>query len=321
MSQTVACIVADWGTTNLRAWAVGPAGEILDRRAERGGLLAVTDGRFAERLSAACSGWLDPARPVPAVLSGMVGSRLGWKEAPYLPAPAMLADLPRNLCFAGEIPGADVWIVPGISLDDPLQPEVMRGEEAQILGALGVLERQSGVFLLPGTHAKWAIVERGRLLAFRTYMTGELYNLLRSAGTIAQLLDGEEPDAAAFRRGLERSRSPDAASLLHSLFSVRTLGLLGGLARTGLASYLSGLLIGAEVEDGARWLKTRGQGDSVVVIGAPEMIQSYAVAAELAGLAPTSLESAAVLPPALFAIARGAGLLDGAAKARPAGSA
>jgi 2-dehydro-3-deoxygalactonokinase len=312
MTQDITCILADWGTTNLRAWAVAEGGRVIDRRGQGGGLLAVKDRRFAESFAAFCGDWLDARHPVPAILSGMVGSKLGWKEAPYLTAPVALADIGRQLCFVDDIPGASVWIVPGVRLDDPAQPEVMRGEEAQILGALAMLGRGGGVFLLPGTHAKWAIVEAGRLIAFRTYMTGEIYGLLRGAGTIGQLIEGDQPDAAAFRRGVERSRSPDAANLLHSLFSVRTLGLLGGLPRSGLASYLSGLLIGAELQDGARWLEGRGLARSLTLIGSPEMIEAYGAAAEVCSLGQTSLESTAILPGALFSIARAAGLVAGA---------
>src|SRR5262249_5569098 len=155
------------------------------------------------RFATFCRGWLDADRSVPAVLSGMVGSKLGWKEAPYLKAPVNLDALSENLCSVGDIPGAGVWIVPGVSLEDPLQPEVMRGGEAQILGALGRLDRREGVFLLPGTHAKWAVVEGGCLRTFRTYMTGEVYGLLRGSGTIAQLMEGDARDPEAFRRGVE----------------------------------------------------------------------------------------------------------------------
>jgi 2-dehydro-3-deoxygalactonokinase len=312
MHPDIACILADWGTTNLRAWALGRDGRVVDQRGQGGGLLAVKEGRFAESFTAFCGDWLRTDRPVPAILSGMVGSKLGWKEAAYLAAPVALGDLARQLCFVGEIPGASIWIVPGVRLDDEAQPEVMRGEEAQILGALQTLERDGGVFLLPGTHAKWAIVEAGRLAAFRTYMTGELYGLLRSAGTIGQLMEGESRDGAAFRRGVLRSRSPDAANLLHSLFSVRTLGLLGGLARASLASYLSGLLIGAELQDGARWLAARGLPRSLILIGSPEMMEAYGAAAELCGLSHERLESGAVLPAALLSLARAAGLMTDA---------
>jgi 2-dehydro-3-deoxygalactonokinase len=309
VNTDISCILADWGTTNLRAWALGGDGRVIDRRGQGGGLLAVKDGRFAETFAAFCGDWLNPHRPVPAILSGMVGSKLGWKEAPYLAAPVTLGDLARQLCFVSDIPGAGIWIVPGVRLEDEAQPEVMRGEEAQILGALRTLHRDGGVFLLPGTHAKWAIADAGRLTAFRTYMTGELYGLLRGAGTIGQLMEGEAPDPAAFRRGVMRSRAPDAANLLHSLFSVRTLGLLGGLARRSLASYLSGLLIGAEMEDGARWLRERGVKSSLILIGSPEMMKTYGEAAIICGLAVETVESGAVLPSALLFLARAAGLL------------
>ena len=309
MTQAIACVVADWGTTNLRAWAMAPDGAVLAARDGGRGLLGVEDGRFAEALAALCGDWLSPAGRMPVLMSGMVGSKLGWKEAPYLAAPVALGDLARQLCFVGDIPGAGIWIVPGVRLEDEAQPEVMRGEEAQILGALRTLHRDGGVFLLPGTHAKWAIVEGGRLTVFRTYMTGELYGLLRGAGTLGQLMEGDAPDLAAFRRGVMRSRAPDAANLLHSLFSVRTLGLLGGLARRSLASYLSGLLIGAEMEDGARWLQGRGVTRPLVLIGSPEMMKTYGEAAVICALAFETVESGAVLPSALLLLARAAGLL------------
>jgi 2-dehydro-3-deoxygalactonokinase len=308
MARDIACILADWGTTNLRAWAVGQDGRVLEQRGGGGGLLAVKDGAFAESFARFCAGWLDAQRPVPAILSGMVGSKLGWKEAPYLEAPVALGELALHLCPVGDVPGASVWIVPGIRLEGGEQPDVMRGEEGQILGALRCLSREEGCFLLPGTHAKWAVVAAGRLTAFRTYMTGEVYGLLRTAGTIGQLIEGDEADAAAFRRGVERSRTGES-DLLHSLFSVRTLGLLGGLARQSLASYLSGLLIGAEMADGRRWLEARGLPLSLTLIGSPEMIRAYGAAATICGIAHTGLESAAVLPTALFSIACRAGLV------------
>ena len=103
MTQDITCILADWGTTNLRAWAVADDGRVIDQRGQGGGLLAVKDGRFAESFAAFCGDWLDARRPIPAVLSGMVGSKLGWKEAPYLTAPVALADIGRQLCFVEDI--------------------------------------------------------------------------------------------------------------------------------------------------------------------------------------------------------------------------
>src|SRR5690349_400334 len=144
--MTYSCIAVDWGTTNRRAWALGSDGKIMVERADSSGLLAVQDRRFAASLEAFLGDWI--SSNVPIVIAGMAGSRLGWVEVPYVAAPAPLADLAQNLMKAGRVAGSDCWIVPGMSLDNVTQPEVMRGEECQILGALLTRNRSNGVFLL-----------------------------------------------------------------------------------------------------------------------------------------------------------------------------
>jgi 2-dehydro-3-deoxygalactonokinase len=308
---TIACIVADWGTTNLRAWALDAEGAALDQRVGARGLLAVQGGRFAEALAEVCGGWIEPG--IPVLLSGMVGSKLGWSEAPYLAAPLVLDQLSRNLHRVESSLPVTVHIVPGVKLEDARQPDVIRGEETQIAGALQVLGIADGVFVLPGTHSKWAMVEAGRLTAFRTYMTGEVFGLLRNNGTLSQLMQGEGQDEAAFAEGVTRGASADAGGLLHRLFAVRTLGLLDKMPRSSLASYLSGLLIGAEVRDGLAWLRMADRAGITSGIGSPAMLQSYHLAVKiLSGAELPALDSAAVVPPALFHMARSAGLLAGA---------
>ncbi len=309
MTAAIACIVADWGTTNLRAWAMGADGTTLDQRRSPRGLMAVEGGRFSEALEEVCSDWLASRQRLPVVMSGMVGSKLGWKEAPYLGAPVALDGLARHLCPAEVRLNTTVWIVPGVKMDEPVQPEVMRGEETQILGALEAMGIDDGIFLLPGTHSKWAIVEDRSLVAFRTYMTGELYGLLRRSGTLSQLMEGDEPYDAAFREGVARANSSEAPSLLHSLFSVRTLGLFERVPRSGLASYMSGLLIGAEMQDALMWLRARGKPRLAVGIGSPGMLESYRLAALLCGLELSTLDSAQVVTRALLSIAASAGLV------------
>ena len=306
----IACIVADWGTTNLRAWALDAEGAIVDRRDSPHGLLAVHGGRFGEALAEVASGWL--GERVPVLLSGMVGSKLGWKEAPYLALPVALDELARHLVAVQSPLHAAIRIVPGVERDDPRQPDVMRGEETQIFGALHTLKGQDGVFVLPGTHSKWAMVEKGRLINFRTYMTGEVFGLLRRSGTLSQLMDGDRHDEAAFAEGVTRGASADAGGLLHRLFSVRTLGLLDQMPRANLASYLSGLLIGAEVRDGLAWLRLADRAGITVGIGSPVILESYRQALRiLSGADLAILDSGEVVPPALFSIARAAGLLEG----------
>ena len=308
-------IAVDWGTTTFRAYRLAPAGSIVEKRSAELGILAVQGHKFAEALESQIGDWLD-ADSGPVVMCGMIGSRQGWKEAPYLAAPVSLESLAKNLCPLGETAGAMVSIVPGVCLDDPTEPDVMRGEEAQILGALLALGRRSGSFLLPGTHSKWAVVSEGRLTSFRTYMTGEVFGLLRKTGTIAQLVDGEAIDPAAFRRGVERAKAGAGRDLLHALFGTRAQSLLGRLAGSEVAGYLSGLLIGTELSDALDWLRRHGELRELAAIGAPAMLDNYRLAAKLFGLELATLDSAAVLPPALFAIAVSAGLV--AAPARKA---
>jgi len=306
----IVCIVADWGTTNLRAWALDGEGAVVDQRGGARGLLAVQGGRFAEALAEVCGGWFAPG--VPVLLSGMVGSKLGWSEVPYLIAPVDLGELFGHLHLVESSLPVTVRIVPGVKLEDAKQPDVIRGEETQIAGALQLLGIQDGVFVLPGTHSKWAMVEAGRLTAFRTYMTGEVFGLLRNTGTLSQLMQGEGQDEAAFSEGVTRGASADAGGLLHRLFAVRTLGLLDKMPRTSLSSYLSGLLIGAEVRDGLAWLRMADRAGITSSIGSPAMLQSYHLAVKiLSGADLPALDSAAVVPPALFDMARSAGLLAG----------
>lgn len=302
---TIACIAVDWGTSNRRAWALGRDGAVLQQRADANGLLAHPDRRFAESLRDFLGDWLVAAPRVPIVLAGMVGSRLGWVEVPYLPVPRLLAELAGHLRKAGEIDGASCWIVPGLSMDDSVQPEVMRGEECQILGALLADREAGGLFVLPGTHAKWARVAGERLIAFRTYMTGEVFDLLARSGTLAQLMTAEGEDADAFARGVAASRD---AELLNRLFSVRSLALFGRLGAAATRSYLSGLLIGTEMRDAmAAWPDAVSGG--AICIGSAAMMARYRGAADLLGLPLKGMENEAVLPAALLWIAQRAGLL------------
>ena len=278
----------------------------MAERADSAGLLAVQDGRFADRLQSFLEGWIGSGPTVPVVMSGMVGSRLGWVEAPYVAAPAALSELAQRLVKAGQVAGCDCWIVPGVSMDSGSQPDVMRGEECQILGALLTRQQSDAMFVLPGTHSKWARVSGRRLVAFRTYMTGELFNLLRQSGTLAQLMTGDDEDGDAFARGV--LAMADDAQLLNRLFSVRSLALFGRLEGRVLASYLSGLLIGAELRGAlAAWPDLVRTG--AICIGAPAMLARYQACAGLLGFRLEEVENKMVLPAALFWIARQARLI------------
>lgn len=304
MTAELSMIAVDWGTSNRRAWALDGAGQVLAEKGDGEGLLAVKAGGFARSFADFAAPWLVAGRSVPVLMCGMVGSKLGWAEVPYIAAPADLASLSRNLHRVAFDGGARIAIVPGVSCVHDGVPDVMRGEECQVLAVLAERKLRDACLLLPGTHSKWVQVKDGRLASFRTYMTGELYNALTSAGTLAQLMEQSEPDRDAFLHGLARARQADAGALSHTLFGVRTQGLFASLPRTSLSSYLSGLLIGTEMRDAAAWTGT----DAVIAVGSPKLLDNYRIAAEVFGLAFEAHDNAALLPPALFMIARDAGL-------------
>ncbi|QIG48570.1 2-dehydro-3-deoxygalactonokinase [Nordella sp. HKS 07] len=304
MTDRIAMIAVDWGTSNRRAWALDSDGRVLAEMGDGEGLLKVDAGGFARSFADFAAPWLTDDRVVPVLMCGMVGSKMGWAEVPYIAAPADLASLSRNLYAIAFDGPARIAIVPGVSCIHDGVPDVMRGEECQVLAVLTQRQMRDACLLLPGTHSKWVQVKDGRLDSFRTYMTGELYNALTSGGTLAQLMEKGEADPEAFRRGLARAREPGSGALPHLLFGVRTLGLFNALPRAGLSSYLSGLLIGTEMRDALAWSTAR----AVIAVGSPRLLENYRIAAGEFGLAFEAHDNSALLPPALHMIARDAGL-------------
>ena len=195
----------------------------------------------------------------------MIGSRQGWREVAYAPCPAGLAELAHGLAPVTGLGGRVVHLVPGVArAADPTGfPDVMRGEETQILGASSAAAGGQHCFVLPGTHSKWAWAEHGRIARFATYMTGEVYACLVQHSILGRLMSGHDADAEAFEQGLARARASAGdppGRLLHDLFSARTLGLFAAVPPTGLASYLSGLLIGCRDRGGPGGHRS-GRGD------------------------------------------------------------
>jgi len=258
----VAVIAVDWGTSSLRVYRLDPIGRILQSRTSDQGILNVASGQFARVLEEQIAGWNE----TPILMSGMVGSRQGWREAPYVQCPAGFDEIAAQLVEVR--PGA--WIVPGLSCRDASGvPDVMRGEEVQILGSSA-----EGTVCLPGTHSKWVVVENGRIERFSTFMTGEVYALLRQHSILGRMMEEGEPDAGAFADGVKRSG--EGGGMLHHLFGVRTRGLMGELGGAAAASYLSGIVIGHELRaQDAREFS---------VLGTAELAALYQRAAALLGM-------------------------------------
>jgi 2-dehydro-3-deoxygalactonokinase len=263
-------IAVDWGTTNRRAYAVDGDGRVLDWFEDESGLLAVPAGGF----DAAAAELRERLGDRPMLLAGMVGSKRGWREAPYVPCPATAADLAAAILW---IEPGRTGIVPGVSQSGPGGADVMRGEEVQVLGAVAAdLVPGDGLICHPGTHAKWIVMQAGRIAAFRTMMTGELFGLLREHSILTEQLQGEVLPDAAFGEGAATGLA--GAELLSALFGIRARHLLSE-AGAEAASYASGLLIGSDVRAGLGLY----DGGTVSLIGRPDLCALYAAALAIAG--------------------------------------
>jgi 2-dehydro-3-deoxygalactonokinase len=272
-------VALDWGSTSLRAYLLGEGGRILDRRAEPWGILQLLEGDFRGAFDRITRDWSSASAPLPAIAAGMVGSTQGWVEASYVDLPAGAEQLARRLT---PVPDMPLRIVPGLA-QRSASPDVMRGEETQIVGALAAEPRLAdSVVVLPGTHSKWVRLAGGRIREFTTYMTGELFSVLRTHSILGRLAppgagDGGIEDGA-FARGVSAAQRP-GVSLGSLLFSARASVLVGDLPAESSLGYLSGLLIGDELRAGL------GQeGRPMALIGDPVLCARYVAAFEHLGV-------------------------------------
>jgi 2-dehydro-3-deoxygalactonokinase len=268
--------MVDWGTSSLRA-AFAPGDQVEQTRHSDQGILKVPTGAFPRTLHELCGDWLQEPE-VLCLISGMAGSAQGWSLAPYCPCPAGQVELAQHLHW---IEPDRIALVPGLSCEHAHAPDVMRGEEVQILGVLQLHGLQDARLVLPGTHSKWVTVRAGRIDTFHTYMTGEVYAVMRQHSILGRTLPAwssdEALDGAHFDQGVRLSLQ--GGSLLHHLFGVRTLSLMERASPVALASYLSGLVIGDELR--AQQLV---QGQTVWVVGSTALQARYTRALSLLGV-------------------------------------
>ncbi len=239
-------IALDWGTTRLRGWLIAPDGSVQDAISSDEGIQVVEAGGFAALLRARLAPWLARDAAVPIWMAGMVGSRNGWIEVPYVSTPCSAADLRRG-ALRHELDGHDVWLVPGVSTrsDDGFF-DVMRGEETLALGA-GVSE---GLICQPGTHSKWIEMRDGVIVSFATFITGEIYAAM-SASFIARLAATPENPEPGAREG--RIAAQARGGVLRGLFQARARVLDGALPAASVKPFISSLLVAEEMA-GARQL-------------------------------------------------------------------
>ena len=294
-----ALLACDWGTTNLRAWTLDAAGGVVAQREFALGVSTLQPGEAAARFKSEVRPAL-AAEGLPAVLCGMIGSNLGWTVAPYVDCPVGLDDLARRLVTPEA--GADwVRIIPGVRGEGlGGAGDVMRGEETQLFGWLALNpDRARGRRLVchPGTHAKWMLLEDGRLTRFVTAMTGELFAVLRKHSVLKSEASPDDP--AAFAEGVAAAGEGDA--LAARLFTARARVVGKGKPADSTPAYLSGLLIGAEVASVPQLLGMRPE-TPVAVLGDAALCALYSQALAARGLACQSFDGEAAAVAGLFAL-------------------
>jgi len=274
-------IGVDWGGTRLRAFLIDGCGAVMETRAIDEGVDRLQgEAAFAGALARITNGWPQ----LPTLACGVVGARFGWREMAYVPCPADAAQIAAGMHRLE----AGAWLVPGVA-EFSAHPDVMRGEETQILGALHEAPQFTArsCFVLPGTHSKWVEIEQGRITAIATHQSGELYGLLRQHSVLKRLMPDRDVDRpAAFIAGVEASRNSGGRAFTQILFGVRARHLVDQLPAEDMADYLSGLLIGHEI---ACSLPLRGDPVApMVVVGDPALCERYARAFERFDVKPTA---------------------------------
>ncbi|MBV1702221.1 MAG: 2-dehydro-3-deoxygalactonokinase [Hyphomicrobiales bacterium] len=266
-------IAVDWGTTRARAYLM-KAGTLQAQTGSDMGVQSVPPDGFPQALRQLCGDWLREYPGIPVALAGMVGSRNGWVEAPYMPVPCGLGEVARH-GVRFTLDGHAILLVPGVDMrrDDGFY-DVMRGEETLAFGA-GL---DSGLFCLPGTHSKWIVMRDGKITDFATFITGELYAAMRESfiGKLAR-----EPARTQPGGQLGQGAAARAGGLARALFQARARVLAGDMDGDGVQPFLSALLIADEIAQARQMFAVAG---TVHLIASQPLADIYADAFAVHGI-------------------------------------
>jgi len=298
-----ALVGIDWGTSSLRAYLMNSQGAVLDKLESPEGIMKVTDKNFEAVCQRSVAHWLKQDK-LPVIASGMITSRNGWLETPYQSIPADAEQLADALVPLSTDNGLQLHFVTGVSTEHAGSPDVMRGEETQIVGAIST-GINNGTFVMPGTHCKWVTVCNGRIEDFATYMSGEVYEVLCQYTILGTLMKASSFCESRFREGVNKGFEA-GSNLLHTLFHVRTLPLFGKMREEEVADYLSGMLIGAEINGATSGAIAEAP---VIIVGRDNLAKRYAIALSVAGFTSHNADED-IVARGHFAIARSAGILS-----------
>ncbi|MDI7861522.1 2-dehydro-3-deoxygalactonokinase [Rhizobiaceae bacterium n13] len=295
---TPAYVAVDWGTSSFRLWLMAADDRVLAERRSGEGMTTAARLGFAGVLDAHLDAVKAPA-DLPVIVCGMAGARQGWIEAGYVDVPCALSAV---LDGAVSVPGTkrDVRILPGLAQRSGT-PDVMRGEETQLLGALSTFGDGERHVCMPGTHSKWVHVANGAVTGFSTFMTGELFDVISKHSILAHTLAGAEgSDAAEFGEAAEAAfRQPALAT--NFFFGIRAAQLLNGLGPTAAQSRLSGTLLGLELAGAHAAAKP---GTAIALVASGRLQSLYEAAFQRLGLEYATIDADDAVRRGLAAAAR-----------------
>jgi 2-dehydro-3-deoxygalactonokinase len=297
-----ALIGIDWGTSSLRAFLIGAGGEVLDRISKPQGIMHVENGDFEGTFKDLISSWIAKGS-LPVIASGMITSRNGWIETPYVSVPAGAAELASALVSLKTESGVTVNFITGMTTEHCGAPDVMRGEETQIIGA-SALGIEDGLFVMPGTHSKWITIKNNKIEDYSTFMTGEVFGALRKHTILGTLMSDGPFHEEGFRMGVAAGLAK-GARLLHDLFNVRTLPLFKKISSEMVEDYLSGMLIGAEISS----VDDESISGPVTIVGRDDLADRYEIALGAADIKCKRAQDD-IVAGGHFLIAKAAGLLS-----------
>lgn len=242
-------IAIDWGTSSFRAYLIDGAGDILQKSVAEQGILSVENGAFEQVLAAELGKFSDLSPGTPIIAAGMITSRQGWCETPYIPCPVGAEDLAANLVPYESADLGTIWFVPGVNQLIP-EPDIMRGEESQLAG---IITSEEMAAIMPGTHSKWVEVKDQAVLRFKTFMTGEIFAIVMKHSILGSVA-GTIWNDLAFKEGVRRgfSFNQTGSTLLSELFQVRVKTIMGREPEADSSSHVSGMLIGCEIGEAVR---------------------------------------------------------------------
>ena len=301
MIRDPSIVAVDWGSSQFRAYLLDANGTIVEKVKNSQGIFKARESGFEDVLYSTCGKWFEDVPGLPVFMCGMAGSREGWVETEYLACPITVSSLGNHLVRVPDIRDNPIYIVPGISSGEFAFTDVMRGEETQVFG-LPPEADSAGLACLPGTHSKWVSFNGNTINYFATFLTGELFASIKTSGSIQPVIRHEDFDEDAFREGVRLSKTPGGLS--HHLFSIRSRLVAGESSCGAHASYLSGLLIGAEISAGLALFPVRR---GITLVGNASLLPQYGLAFSLFDIAATSMPSDQASVQGLWKLARIAG--------------